>query len=743
MKSSLMRSVAVATVGFVSISASVAAEEAKPRTGDGIEEVVVTAQRREQSAQDVGLALSVVGGNKLDEKNITTVNDLENAVPSLEVDSQFGSGQPQFRIRGVGAREYSANNASTVGIYVDEVAYPYTVATQGLLFDIARLEVLRGPQGTLYGRNTTGGAVNVISNKPTRVFDAGASLEYGGYDKLSAEGFVSGPLGQNVRARLAVATEQGGAWQFNRTTGEKLGDADRLAVRGRLVWDVTERTSVDVIAHWSKDQSDGLGFRLLTTYAALGGPTYPADTAWRITGWKISPQLAAIAGVGTDAKPFRDNEGKGASVTVRSDLGFADLTSVTAYQTFSRREYNDWDSTPYAESDVFFHNDIEVTSQELRLSSKNTGRFQWLTGAYYTNETISGGFYTQFRAVADVVDTAYTQKVDALGIFANASLALTDRLSLVGGLRYEDETRKLIGFRTKPVTGAGAFAPFDDTTGLDDVTGRLGLEWRPATSLLLYTNVSKGLKSGGFTTYNRTSASNEAVSAFAPEEVIAYEAGLKSDFFDNRLRVNAAAFYYDYKNQQVQGYVVDRLLGYVGKITNSPKSHIAGAEVELTWRVTRGFEISQYLAYKNGEYDEYTEVDRTATSAANPVDGPYTTIIYSDKSGERLPFPKINYGGSISYEWATKGLDWRVETNYAYRSDLYSVTSTSIIPSYWVANANLSFAPTGSHYRFTLWGRNIFNEYYEETRNGFNSSSRRTTSPHQPATFGIRIQYRY
>ena len=210
------RYILASSVSILTLTAfSSANAQSSPRASDGqatqVEEVIVTAQRREQASQDVGVSLSVIGGEQLDEKGISVVNDLETAVPNMEVDSQFGGGQPQFRIRGIGAREYSSNNASTVGIYVDEVAHPYTVTTQGALFDIARMEVLRGPQGTLYGRNTTGGAVNIITNAPTADFGAGYSAEYGTFNRYKIEGYVSGRIAPNLLGRLAAVTEHGGA----------------------------------------------------------------------------------------------------------------------------------------------------------------------------------------------------------------------------------------------------------------------------------------------------------------------------------------------------------------------------------------------------------------------------------------------------------------------------------------------------------------------------------------------------
>lgn len=698
-----------------------------------VEDIVVTAQRRTQSSQDVGASLSVVSGQDLDEKNITVVNDLENVVPNLEVDSQFGGGQPQFRIRGVGAREYSSNNASTVGIYVDEVAHPYTITTQGALFDIARLEVLRGPQGTLYGSNTTGGAVNIITNAPTVDRTGGFTAEYGSYDRYKLDGYASGQIAEGLLGRLAFVTEQGGAWQYNRDTGQKLGDLDKTAVRGRLTWDATDDVKVDLSATYQVDKSDGLGFRLLGDYTTAGGVTIPADTAWRITGWSLSPQLAAISGRSVGDKPGRDNEGLDLSAKVVADLGWADLTSITAYQSFTRSEYNDWDGTSARESDVYFYNDIKAASQELRLASNDDGRLKWMTGVHYSNESNDGGFYTEYRAITALIHTPYKQDVESVGVFTNNSFQATDRLNLILGLRYEYEERSL----TSPGTYRLNATPGADvtySTDMSEVTGRLGLEYALSDNSLFYANVARGVKSGGFTTYNATSAT-----PFAPEELIAYETGVKSDFLGHSMRLNGAAFYYDYKNQQVQTVLYDRVSGRVGKIDNVPKSHIYGAELEFEWTPIIGLSISQNISYKHGEYDEYNSVDTTATAAANPTNGPWDVIIYTDRAGEKLPFPKMNYGGSIAYDWQMVGLDLRAETNYNYRDDLYSTSSSSIIPAYWLWNANFTGGPANANWRVGLSVRNLFNTYYEETRNGFNGSARPTTSPQPGRTVAVRL----
>jgi len=237
----------------------------------GLEPVVVTAQRREESVQSVGIAISVLSGESLADKSITVVNDLQNAVPNLQVEPAFGSTQPQFRLRGVGFLDYTSNNASPVGVSIDDVALALPIQTSGQLFDIDRIEVLRGPQGTLYGRNTTGGEINFITNRPTADTHAGFTISYGSHDEVEGEGFVSGSLTDGWLGRLSVATEQGGAWQTNRDTGRRLGDKDKVSLRAQLQWNPADSVSLRLESHGGIDKSDETGLQLIKPYQPYDG----------------------------------------------------------------------------------------------------------------------------------------------------------------------------------------------------------------------------------------------------------------------------------------------------------------------------------------------------------------------------------------------------------------------------------------------------------------------------------------
>ena len=216
---------------------------------------------------------------------------------------------------------------------------------------------------------------------------------------------------------------------------------------------------------------------------------------------------------------------------------------------------------------------------------------------------------------------------------------------------------------------------------------------------------------------------------------------MKSEFFDRRLRVNLSAFYYDYRDQQLQGILYTQT-GRVGRMINIPKSHIWGGELELTWRPTERLTINQSLGYKYGEYDEFYFVNSAATEAArDPVTGQYNTIVYSDRSGERLPFPRADYKGAISYVMDVGPWQFEAETNYNYRSSLFSTTSNSVIGDYWLVNANLTARPIDGRYSVGLWVNNALDSYFEETRNAFISAA--TASPHPPRTYGVRMSWRY
>ena len=728
----LLVSVSVGALAALCSTAAMA-QQAPPDRATTIDEVIVTAQRREQAAQDVGIALSVLSGESLIQQGVTNVNQLQNATPNLEVEPAFGGGAAQFRMRGVGFQDYASNNSPTVGVYVNEVAYPVPVMTQGLIFDIDRVEVLRGPQGTLYGRNTTGGAISFVTKRPTEELSAGLMTEWGSHNLFRAEGHVSGPLAGGLRGRLAVSTEQGGAWQHNRVTGESLGDADRTGARALLAWDPSESLSLLLDVHGGIDKSENQGLYLLSDLRTrLGsGPVIPADKDHSKTGWGISPRFAAEIGRDVNAKPGRDNSSWGTSLNANLALKGMNLTSITSYETLDRSEYGDWDSSASVEADTFFGSDVDVLSQELRLASDNDSPLTWVAGFYYSKQDLHERYSSDFIDIyGTYAQVTYDQKVESWSLFGQAEYAFTNQLKAIFGLRYEEETRELEGFGSA-FGGSTALPPTSVDTKMTPLTGKAALEFKPSDNLLIYGSASRGAKSGGFTTYN--TGNRSGIEPFDPEILWAYEVGFKADP-SRALQVNGAAYYYDYNGQQVLSAVCGAN-GPVGRFTNAD-SKIYGAELEGVFRPAAGLRISQSLSYKKGEYTDFLDLDIGKCQQTPRV------TAYIDKSGDEIPFPAISYAGSVSYDWTVSGFAVTAEANYSYRDEYPSWLGVKYdVPDYWLANASVTVGPEAANWSVTFWARNLFDQEYDLTRNFFTSAD--IAQPGRPRTIGARLSLQY
>jgi iron complex outermembrane receptor protein len=708
-----------------------AADPSATTGSSGLDEIVVTAQRREESVQNVGIAISVLQGDRLAAKSVTYINDLQNAVPSLQVEPAFGSSQPQFRLRGVGFIDYTSNNASPVGVSIDDVALALPIQTQGLLFDIDRVEVLYGPQGTLYGRNTTGGEINFITNRPTADAHAGTTIEYGSFNAFSSEGFVSGSILDGLTGRLSYGTEQGGGWQYNRLNGERLGDKDKLALRGQLEFDPSEVLNFRLTTYWSEDKSEEVGLHLLDNYPVGGTTLIPADTSRYATGWQLNPTFASIIGISPDSKPGLDNSNEGVDLNTNIDLGIAKITSITAYNKMIRKEYTDWDATQYDDSDEYFRSYLNVISEELRIASTGTGPFSWVGGVFYSDQRLDENFYSDLTdSYGGIALTDYQQNANSFGEFGQINYRFNDEFKVTLGAREDHETRELVNLSSGfivPVEPFNTDINHSITSNLP--SGKFEVDYTPLAGTLVYGSISRGVKSGGFTAHNTVAA--PAADPFEPEKLTAYEVGIKSDI-TSTLRVDTALFYYRYHDQQILGTLYDPVYGLIGRFVNAD-SRLNGGEVQLEWHPLAGLSLSQYYGFVEGYY------------TSNLIDNTVQPPVNYDGRPESIP--KNTYGGDVSYAWDVGTYRVTADSNYSFH-DTYSQffllgSNAFTIPAYWLANANLSLSPaSGAPWTFTLWGRNIFNKDYDVTRNFFLATANVAQSG-EPATFGLRFSYRY
>ena len=698
--------------------------------------VVITAQKRAQDAQQVGVAVTTLSGDELAARGVRKVNALQNEVPNLEVEPAFGGSQAQFRLRGVGFQDYATNNTGAVTVYVDEVALPLPVQTQGLLFDLDRVEVLRGPQGTLYGRNTTGGAINFITRKPTKRFEGGAMVGFGSFGATEAEAFVSAPLSDALRGRVSVSTQQGGAWQRNRVTGEKLGDRDVVGARGQLELDASRDLRVALSVQYGRDKSEGQGLYLFVDQPAV--PAYPvpkaatpADTNRRSTGWGFAPGFLAALGQPANAKPRRDNDASGAALTVNWDLGALRLTSITATDRFNRKELADYDAQALPLAETFFESKTRNTSQELRLATTTpNANLNWLAGLYYATQKLDEKYWSSFANTFGfpTVQTSYTQKVDSTSVFGQIDYRLMPDLKLVVGARQEREKNDRSDFATRSIgPDIPFFGPNSGSFTNNETSGKLALEYQANPRLLAYGSISRGVKSGGFTAYNTFDA--RALIPFAPEVLIAYEAGFKADP-SPQLRLNAGVFHYDYRDQQILDAYKDPLTGAtVGKIVNAPRSEINGIEVEMAWKPNPALTVTQFLGYKDGTFKQYI--------ANSPA---------ADLSGKSLYFPRLSYGAAVNYKFAVGGWAFGAQADASYhdksRTFLTRINPTYdfATPEYWLANARLEFAPLDAKWSATLYVRNLFDKKYDLTRNFFDLPLP-VAAAGAPRTVGVQVRF--
>ena len=423
-----------------------------------IEEVVVTAQKREQSINDVPITISAYTADTVADLGIRSAEDMEYLTPGLEVNTTGGIGTKTWTIRGVGFNDYSTAASSTVGIYFDEVAIPYPVMATGMFFDTERVEVLKGPQGDLYGRNTTAGQVSFVSAKPTETYEAGFRAGIGNFETFDFEGFISGPVSDSVRGRVAFVTEQRGeGWQKSLTRpGDELGEVDRYALRGLLDIDVSDSVSVLLKGYYNDDQSDnvaptafdgrlvGLPFR-----TRRGGPFNGAGELEDFVVYSTGDSEVAdwTNGPGGALRPQRDNQIYGASARVSADIGDLEFVSLTSWDGFERRESNDWDGTALNDSSNINVTDIDVFAQEVRLSGGGD-RTNWVAGLYYSTDDVDEDynyFFGEGRFGINQLDTAYQQETESIAIFGHWEYDLNEQWGVILGARFTSEDREWTG----------------------------------------------------------------------------------------------------------------------------------------------------------------------------------------------------------------------------------------------------------------------------------------------------------
>jgi iron complex outermembrane receptor protein len=713
-----------------------------------IGEIVVTAQRREESNLQVGLTLTALSGDALAQQRVEQVLDLKGRVPNLDIKEQVPGAMPVITIRGVGLNDFGAANSPSAGVYVDQV-YVASIAMMAFdMFDVERIEVLKGPQGTLYGRNSTAGALNVITRKPQQDFDAYATLGYGNYDTLDFETAVNVPLADTAALRFSAKTiQQGdGYWTSRLLPGETIGNRDLTMGRAQLALSPSDSFDLNLKVEGVRSRSE------------MGQPEF-FGTVDPNTGGTCAPILAGhidntqctdfLGYTDTDGDPFKgdwarqgvyDIDNTAVTLTMNADLGAATLTSVSGYVDFDRKFDIDVDATPARELDFLESDDIKQYSQELRLAATGE-RLDWIVGAFYSKDevgiSIPGGhedlFFTRTLVTAD-------QDTKSAAGFAHGEWHLTDKLDLVTGLRYTWEERSYVGGTTdlNPIgfscllsptctpgfVGPAVLTAVDETIDDRNWSWRAGLEYQPAQSQLLYATISRGTKSGGF--FSGISTTNLQLAPFAPEELTAYEVGFKRGF--GNAYVNAAVFYYDYSD--IQTFIaVDIGPFIIQRLGNVDDARVYGVDFEATWAPTAHLTLQGSVGWLDAEL------------------GAFRTLTGEVPKGNKLPnAPDLTLGALARYETEfSTAFGGAIQLDGSYSDGVFKDAINDPViaqDSYVLVNARVAVFNVARTWEVALWGKNLGDEQYvaQGLNTGLGAGNRNYNAPR---TYGASFTYRW
>ncbi|RZJ00933.1 MAG: TonB-dependent receptor [Brevundimonas sp.] len=658
-----------------------------------LDEVVVTARRREERLQDVPVSVTAVSAEALENLQASDIGDLQGAVPNLTLHEGDASNAVVY-IRGVGQIDSLAFADPGVGVYVDDV---YLGRAQGAflsVYDVDRIEVLRGPQGTLYGRNTIGGAVKFVSTPLAADWGGRAEASIGDYGLVETRLSVGGALNAdgNLLGKAAVSTARRDGWSDNALTGMDDGDKDQVAGRLSLEYRPSDALSVRFNLDGSRDRPQTSRTPARAT-GVLG--LYP-DT------------LDDPFSVDADFNDLNRLDTFGASVT--ADWSLSDtvsLKSVTAYRTMDYASHLDLDATPLAVFGVYVDENQHQFSQEFQFAWSGE-RLDAVAGLFFFDEsdlTYSGLLGPVISLVTGSINDQRNRSYAAYG---QADYDLTDRLTLTAGLRYTSEDKDFQ--RTQTFYGPLTEVPDRDAPGqlvTDIDTGasweswspKAGLDYEISDDVMAYVSVSRGFKSGGF---DGRANDGSGAAPYDPETLWAYEAGLKSTLFDRRLVANLAAFWNDYTDLQLSSFTSDGAGGFMALFTNAGAATIRGAELEVTARPVDGLTINGTLGYLDARYDEYI--------------GPGGADISGQREMVNAPEWSARLGAVYVADLGAKG-SLTFGADAAWRSKVYPTVSSSEVlaqEGYTLVDAFVRWSDADDHLFAQLGGKNLTDERYIE-----------------------------
>lgn len=687
-----------------------------------LDTVVVTAQKRSQSAQEVPISMTVVGEDQLEKAHASTLMDLQQLAPNFE--AVQAPGTASVSVRGVGGGGRNIGFDTRVGIYVDGIYLGQAQALGQPLFDIEQVEVLRGPQGYLFGRNTVAGAVNITTRAPTREFEGSLRAVAGNYGAVEAYGTVSGPISEKLLGKISVATESRDGIASNNFNGQKLNNLDRMTTRGQLSLLASDKLKINLLADYSDTKQDLI----------MGEPTTGLGGA-PLAGGPLPHGV-----VNFNTTPFTNVTLSGASLNISYALDNGNtLTSITGYRRTRQDRANDTDYGPADIFKILYKDDFKQSSQEIRVVSPNSGRVRYVGGIYYLQETAdtlrtasSGADAALARLPLGLVGTnAGTLKTTTSALFGSLDVELINALMLNLGARYTSESKDILyNLNGAAALGIATLVNYTDTRSEHRLTPMVGLSYAVDKNTNLYTKASTGFKSGGWNADFVNAAQVAGGLNFDTETVRSYELGMKGQLLGARMQYDLAAFTSNFDNYQTFFFIPNGPGRSTLQLKNAAKVESNGLEASTRVRVTSNLKLGLNIGLLHTTYKSFPDGGGIGVdlSGQRVADTPDLTVALT-----------LDYGVPVP----TLGGRFDVYMDYSHR-DGTTLTGTTFAPlsARDIVNLRLSYGPNNAKWSASLWARNLTNQDYvlargaDFLRNSFDTRG-------LPRTFGLEAKYNF
>ncbi len=668
-------------------------EAANQQSNSQLEEIIVTARRHDENLQDVPISITAVPAEDLKIFHLGNSTELQNYVPNLTINGAFGSTNPQIFIRGVGNNDYNDNAGATVGVYLDGVFLNAPAGKLMQMFDMESVQVLRGPQGTLFGKNNTAGAILFSSVKPGNTMNGYASTTIGNFGQRDAEAALTLPLSDQFSSRISINTRNSSGWGETHDAEdrfvEKIGKIDEIAGRAQLRWQPSEATDILLNLNHSEANDDRLPGR------ALGAAPDGSDDA----GW-INPSNNIRVNY-SNYKEVEIAQTTGAFLNATQDLGAVTLTSISGLWDSQRFVTLDVDKSPIPSLRLSRNPKAHQYSEELRLASNSKSWFRWVAGALYFKETMNvlnrWDFGPAVNPLDENIPQTYSNDTVTKALFAESIIDLNSMFSLTVGGRYSiDDKNFEMDFP--------AFAIVDQTRSRSDknFSGRVILDQKLTENIALYGSVGNGFQGGGYN--GGAFAVGDIGNGYAPEKLVAYELGWKTELLDRRLQFNGATFYYQYRDIQVFSLAATSSGGISQTIANASKGRLFGMDAEVKALVTDRLKVGAGLGLLNSKY-----LDPTLGLFG------YKGQFYSGYGNSFISAPKVDLNLSSDYSVPLNGWEIKLHGDYDFRTKRdFDITARPQVSggAYGLLNARAAIGPRDGNWDIAFWGKNILNRAY-------------------------------